>query len=129
MDLNAISGDIVDSAMKIHKMFGPGLLESAYERLLKIELTKRGHNVECQKSVDFEYEGESFKDAFRMDMVVDNSVVIELKSTAAMNPVYAKQLRTYLVLSGLHLGLVVNFGLALMKDGIVRVINDVIPKT
>ena len=129
MDLNAISGDIVDSAMKIHKMFGPGLLESAYERLLMIELTKRGHNVECQKSVDFEYEGESFKDAFRMDMVVDNSVVIELKSTAAMNPVYAKQLRTYLVLSGLHLGLVVNFGLALMKDGIVRVINDVIPKT
>lgn len=123
-DVRRITGDIIDSAMKIHKMFGPGMLESVYERMLAIELKRRGHSVECQKAVGFTYEDEDFEDAFRLDLLVDGEVVVELKSTGAMNPVFAKQLRTYLVLSGLEIGLVVNFGMALMKDGIVRVINS-----
>lgn len=123
-DVRRITGDIIDSAMKIHKMFGPGLLESVYERMLSIELRKRGHVVECQKPIGFVYEGETFGDAFRLDLLVDGTVVVELKSTSAMNPVFAKQLRTYLVLSGLEIGLVMNFGMALMRDGIVRVINS-----
>ena len=123
-DTSRITGDIIDSAMKIHKMFGPGMLESVYERMLAIELKRRGHSVECQKAVGFTYEGEAFEDAFRLDLLVDGEIVVELKSTGAMNPVFAKQLRTYLVLSGLGIGLVVNFGMALMKDGIVRVINS-----
>ena len=123
-DIRQITGDIIDSAMKIHKMFGPGMLESVYERILAIELKRRGHVVECQKAIGFRYEGEAFEDAFRLDLLVDGEVVVELKSTGAMNPVFAKQLRTYLVLSGLEVGLVVNFGMALMKDGIVRVINS-----
>lgn len=72
----------------------------------------------------FVYEGETFGDAFRLDLLVDGTVVVELKSTSAMNPVFAKQLRTCLVLSGLEIGLVMNFGMALMRDGIVRVINS-----
>ena len=123
-DVRQITGDIIDSAMKIHKMFGPGMLESVYERMLAIELKRRGHGVECQKSIGFMYEGEAFEDAFRLDLLVDGEVVVELKSTSTMNPVFAKQLRTYLVLSGLEIGLVINFGMALMKDGIVRVINS-----
>ena len=122
--VNRITGDISDSAMKIHKMFGPGMLESVYERMLAIELRKRGHVVECQKQIGFVYEGESFDDAFRLDLLVDSNVVVELKSTSTMNPVFAKQLRTYLVLSGLEIGLVVNFGMALLKEGIVRVVNN-----
>ena len=124
MELNQITGDIIDSAMKIHKMFGPGMLESVYERMLAIELRKRGHLVECQKQIGFVYEGEKFEDAFRLDLLVDSSVVVELKSTSVMNPVFAKQLRTYLVLSGLEIGLVVNFGMATLKEGLVRVINS-----
>ena len=124
MELNQITGDIIDSAMKIHKMFGPGMLESVYEWMLAIELRKRGHLVECQKQIGFVYEGEKFEDAFRLDLLVDSSVVVELKSTSVMNPVFAKQLRTYLVLSGLEIGLVVNFGMATLKEGLVRVINS-----
>ena len=123
-DARRITGDIIDSAMKIHKMFGPGMLESVYERMLAIELKKRGHVVECQKTIGFTYEGEAFDDAFRLDLLVDREGVVELKSTGAMNPVFSKQLRTYLVLSGLEIGLVMNFGMALMKDGIVRVVNS-----
>ena len=124
MELNQITGDVIDAAVKIHKTFGPGMLESVYERILAIELRKRGHVVECQRPIGFVYEGETFEDAFRIDLLVDEKVVIELKSTGAMNPVFAKQLRTYLVLSGLEIGLVLNFGMAMMKDGIVRVINS-----
>ena len=123
-DINQVTGDIIDSALKVHRMFGPGMLESVYERLLAIELRKRGYKVDCQKPIGFAYEGESFDDAFRLDLLVDDAVVVELKSTGTMNPVFAKQLRTYLVLSGLTIGLVVNFGMSLLKDGIVRVINS-----
>lgn len=124
MEINEITGDVLDASVKIHKMFGPGLLESVYEHLLAMELCKRGHRVERQKSVSFRYEDVLFEGAFRMDLLVDGRVVVELKSTSAMHPVYAKQVRTYLVLAGLEVGLLVNFGMPTLKEGFVRVINS-----
>jgi iron complex transport system substrate-binding protein len=115
----------LDASVKIHKLFGPGLLESVYERLLAVELRKRGHRVECQKAISFTYEGEVFDNAFCVDMIVDNEIVVELKSTGAMNPVYPKQLRTYLVLLGKELGVLINFGMATLKEGFKRVVNNV----
>ena len=123
MTENEISGDVLDAAYKIHTRFGPGLLESVYESLLAIELEKRGHKVERQKWISFEYEGVKLENAFRLDLLVDDSVVVELKSTEQMNPVFMKQVKTYLAIMELHLGLVVNFGLATIKDGFVRVVN------
>ena len=123
MTENGISGDVLDAAYKIHAKFGPGLLESVYEQLLALELEKRGHKVERQKWISFEYEGVKLENAFRLDLLVDDSVVVELKSTEQMNPVFMKQVKTYLVILGLHLGLVVNFGLATIKEGFVRVVN------
>ncbi|MBR4251848.1 MAG: GxxExxY protein [Kiritimatiellae bacterium] len=123
MTENEISGDVLDAAIKIHKQFGPGLLESVYETLLAIELRKRGHTVGTQQPVSFEYEGVRIDNAFRLDMLVDGKVVVELKSTEQMHPVFAKQVKTYLVVLKLHLGLVVNFGLATVKDGFVRIVN------
>lgn len=126
-ELNAITGDILDAALKIHVNLGPGLLESVYEQLLAVELERRGHRVERQKEVSFAYEGIRFENAFRMDLLVDGCVVVELKSTGAMSPVYPKQVRTYLVLCGLQVGMVVNFGMATLKEGVVRVLNGHAP--
>ncbi len=123
MTENEISGDVVDAAVKLHQRLGPGLLESAYEMILAAELTRRGHKVERQVSVSFEYEGMSFNDAFRADMLVDGQVVVELKATEQKNPVFPRQLKTYLVLMKKHLGLLLNFGQAKMVSGIERVVN------
>ena len=123
MTENEISGDVVDAAVKLHQRLGPGLLESAYEMILAAELTRRGHKVERQVSVSFEYEGMSFNDAFRADMLVDGQVVVELKATEQKNPVFPRQLKTYLVLMKKHLGLLLNFGQAKMVNGIERVVN------
>jgi len=83
MTENEITGDILDAAIKIHRKFGPGMLESVYERLLEAELLKRGHSVERQKSVSFEYEGMTLEDAFRVDLLVDERIVVELKAVDA----------------------------------------------
>ena len=123
MTENEISGDVLDAAIKIHRAFGPGLLESVYETVLAIELEKRGHKVERQKWISFEYEGVRLENAFRLDLLVDNTVVVELKSTEQMNPVFMKQVKTYLVIMKLHLGLVVNFGMETLRDGYARVVN------
>ena len=123
MTENEISGDVLDAAIKIHRAFGPGLLESVYETLLAIELEKRGHKVERQKWISFAYEGVRLENAFRLDLLVDNTVVVELKSTEQMNPVFMKQVKTYLVIMKLHLGLVVNFGMETLRDGYARVVN------
>ncbi len=127
MELNEITGDVLDASVKIHKMLGPGLLESVYERLLCIELEKRGHVVERQKQISFVYEGVLFENAFKVDIMVDGMVVVELKSTSQMHPVYPKQVRTYLVLTGLTVGLLVNFGMSTLKEGFVRIANGFTP--
>ena len=123
MTENEISGDVLDAAIKIHRAFGPGLLESIYESLLTIELEKRGHKIERQKWITFEYEGVRLENAFRLDLLVDDTIIVELKSTEQMNPVFMKQVKTYLVIMKLHLGLVVNFGMETLRDGYARVIN------
>ena len=115
---------IIDACVCVHKKFGPGLLESVYEKILMVELQKRGLVVECQKSLPVVYEGVCFEDAYRIDLLVNNEVVVELKSTNVMHPVYAKQLKTYLALSGLHVGILANFGMAIMKDGLKRVVYE-----
>ena len=123
MSENEITKDILDSAIKIHRQFGPGMLESVYEQLLAVELTRRGHKVERQKGVSFEYEGVKLDTAFRLDMLVDDTIIVELKSTEHMQPVYLKQVKTYLVVMGLHVGVLVNFGMDQLKDGYARVVN------
>lgn len=123
MNLKEITGDVVDAAVQIHKTLGPGLLESVYELILEAELKRRGHCVERQKDISFDYQGIHFENAFRLDMLVDDSVILELKSTEKMAPVFAKQLKTYLVLTGKTVGLVLNFGMTTMKEGVCRVAN------
>ena len=123
MTENEISGDVLDAAIKIHRTFGPGLLESVYESLLTIELEKRGHKVVRQKWISFEHEGVRLENAFRLDLLVDDKIIVELKSTEQMNPVFMKQVKTYLVIMKLHLGLVVNFGMETLRDGFSRVVN------
>lgn len=120
---NEISGDIVDAAVKLHQRLGPGLLESAYEMILAAELVRRGHRVETQVPVSFDYEGMKFENAFRVDMIVDEQIVVELKATEQKNPVFARQLKTYLVLMNKHIGLLLNFGQMKMVNGIERIIN------
>ncbi len=124
MDENQTTQDILDASMKLHRQFGPGLLESVYEQLLAIELEHRGHTVERQKTISFEYEGVHVDNAFRLDLLVDGKVIVELKSTEQMLPVYAKQVKTYLLLTGLQVGLLVNFGTNYLKDGFLRIVNN-----
>ena len=120
---NEITCDILDAAIKVHRKFGPGMLESVYERLLEAELVKRRHEVERQKSVSFEYEGMTLEDAFRVDLFVDGRIVVELKTTEKMNPLFLKQVKTYLIAMNLPLGLLINFGMEKLVDGYVRVVN------
>ena len=94
-----------------------------YKRLLEAELVKRGHTVERQKQVSFEYEGMTLEDAFRVDLFVDGRIVVELKAVEKMNPLFLKQVKTYLIAMNLPLGLLINFGMEKLVDGYVRVVN------
>lgn len=124
MNENEISRIIVDCCFKIHTILGPGLLESVYEEVLSHELIKRGLIVERQKGIPVIYENLKMELGFRADLFVENKVIIELKSIDAIAPVHSKQLLTYLKLTGLKLGLLVNFNEALIKDGIKRIVNN-----
>lgn len=123
MNPNEITRQIVDAAYKLHVALGPGLLETVYEVTLCHELRKRGLRVQRQVPLAIEYDGLKFDEGFRIDLLVEDSVVVELKSTESNHPVYAKQLRTQLVLTKLQVGLVLNFGLDKLKDGITRIVN------
>jgi len=120
---NEIGKIIVDSALTIHRELGPGLLESVYEVILAYELQQRGFNVQRQVPVSIEYRGMKFDAAFRADIVVEDKVIIELKSVEQVSQAHKKQLQTYLRLTGCKLGFVLNFGEALMKRGITRAVN------
>lgn len=126
MNENEIGKIIVDAAVTLHKELGPGLLESVYEVLLAHELEKCGLAVERQVAIPIEYHGISFSEGFRADIVVESKVIIELKSVETINKSHKKQLLTYLRLTGYKLGYLLNFGEALMKDGISRIINGTI---
>ena len=123
MTENEIAKRILDAAFVIHSKLGPGLLESVYEVILSNELQKRGLTAERQKPMPILYDNIRFDEAFRSDLVVNEKVIAELKSVEALAPVHAKQLLTQLRLSGLKLGLLINFGEAHLKNGIKRVIN------
>lgn len=124
MNENDISKIIVDCCFKVHTQLGPGLLESVYEEVLAYELMKRGLNVERQKAIPVLYDQIKMELGFRADLIVENKVIIELKSVDTLAPVHSKQLLTYLRLSNLKLGLLVNFNEALIKDGIKRIVNN-----
>lgn len=124
MNENELSRIIVDSAYKIHTTLGPGLLESVYEAVLAYELEKRGLEIICQQAIPVVYDEVKLELGFRADIIVNRKVVIEVKSAEAISPVHAKQLRTYLRLLDLRLGLLINFNVNLIKDGITRVVNN-----
>jgi GxxExxY protein len=123
MTENEIARQVVDAAYKIHTRFGPGLLESAYQAMLAHELRQRGLQVECEQPIPLIYDGIELKVGFRADMIVEGRVIVELKSVEALVPVHKKQLITYLKLADKRLGLLINFGSAYIKDGIVRLVN------
>jgi GxxExxY protein len=123
MTENEISRQIVDAAFQIHTRLGPGLLESVYEVLMAHELRKRGLRAERQVPVRIAYDGIVFDEGFRADLIVEDLVIVELKSVETTAPVHGKQVLTYLRLTGKRLGLLVNFGEALIKHGIERVAN------
>jgi GxxExxY protein len=123
MTENEIARDVVDAAYGIHKHFGPGLHETVYEVCLVHELKKRGHAVERQRVVRVKYDSITFEEGFRADVVVDDQIVLELKSVERIHPIHKKQLLTYLRLMNKRLGLVINFNEELIKTGIARVVN------
>lgn len=120
---NKIAKLVVDAAYHVHTTLGPGLLESVYEVVLAHEIEKRGLALDRQVSIPIQYEGLVFDEGFRADMVVDGSVIIELKSVESVAPVHKKQLLTYLRLADKRLGLLLNFGAPLIKKGIFRIVN------
>ena len=119
-----ITSHIVDAALQIHRDLGPGLLESVYEAILARELVTRGLLVERQKAIDFEYRGEKYQEGFRIDLLVEHDVVVELKSVEHISMVHTKQLLTYLKLLNAPVGLLINFGGATLKEGLKRVVNS-----
>lgn len=125
--LDEITGAIVDAAMKIHRELGPGLLESVYEAVLARALERRGLRVERQKVVRFEYDGMVFEESLRTDLIVEERVIVELKSVEKLAPVHGKQLLTYLRLMKLPVGLLINFGEGTLKEGLHRVVNHLDP--
>jgi GxxExxY protein len=126
---NQIAAVVVDSVYKIHKTLGPGLLESAYEAILVYELEKRGLKVATQVSVPVVYEAVTLDIGFRADLIVEDLVIVELKSVEKIIPVHKKQLLTYLRLADKRLGLLINFGEEMIKDGISRVANGLPEKS
>jgi len=122
MNENQIGKEVVDSAVRIHRVLGPGLLESVYEVVLAKELEGRGFSLKRQVWIPVEYEEIHFSEGFRADIIVEGKVILELKSLERVEKVHYKQLFTYLKLSRLKLGYLLNFGSGLMKEGITRVV-------
>jgi iron complex transport system substrate-binding protein len=126
-DVNEVTREIVDAAYSVHTRLGPGLFESVCEAVLGQELERRGFTVRRQMAVPLEVDGLHFEEAFRVDLLVDQRVVVELKSIEQLAPVHTKQVLTYLRLMKLPLGLLINFGGATLKEGLRRVVNAYAP--
>lgn len=123
-ELEAAASDVVDAALLLHRALGPGLLESVYELLLAAELEHRGRTVLRQQPVNFTFNGMRFDAAFRVDLIVEPGLIVEIKSVERLSGVHGKQLLTYLRLMEQPLGLLVNFGGETLKEGVKRVINS-----
>ncbi len=123
--IDEITGAVIDASIQIHRALGPGLLESVYEVILARELERRGLRVERQKAIRFEYDGMIFEEGFRVDLLVEGQIIVELKSLEKLTPIHGKQVLTYLRLMNLPVGLLLNFGAVVLKDGIQRIVTNV----
>jgi GxxExxY protein len=121
---NAVAQQIVDAAYRVHTTLGPGLLESVYQAALAYELEKRGLRVARQQAIPVVYETVRAATGFHADLIVEEQVIVEIKAVEAVAPVHKKQLLTYLKLADKRLGLLINFNVALIKDGITRIVNE-----
>lgn len=121
-DIEAIGKDIVDAAFQIHKQFGPGLLESAYQECHVYELRKRGRIVQAELVLPIEYDGQQFDKGYRIDELVDDLVIVENKAVDEIHPIFMAQLLTYMRLKNIKLGFLINWNVKLMKNGIQRVV-------
>lgn len=122
-DVNKLSSRVIGSAIEVHKTLGPGLLESTYEECLCHELNLQGLAFERQKPLPITYKDRKLDCGYRLDVLVEDKIILELKSCEKIDPIHKAQLLTYLRLSGLQLGLILNFNVTLMRDGIVRIVN------
>jgi len=125
MELNEISGTVVNAAMKVHTTLGPGLLENAYEACLLHELKKCGVNTRSQMTLPVQYDGEVIDIGYRLDLLVEDQVIVELKAVERTLPIHEAQLLSYLKLSDKRLGLLINFNVLHLKDGIRRMVNKI----
>lgn len=123
-DIDLISGDVVDVALRLHRELGPGLLESVYELVLAARLAAMGYSVARQRSIDIEFEGVRVDGAFKIDLMIDERLIVEIKSVERLAPVHAKPLLTYLRLTGQPVGLLINFGGETLREGIRRLVNN-----
>jgi len=124
VDVEQVAQQIVDAAIKVHRALGPGLLESAYQACMAYELRKRGLRVECELQLPVVYDGVQIDVGYRIDMLVEDSVIVENKAVEKLLPVHQAQLLSYLKLRGCHLGFLLNWNVPLMKQGIKRMVND-----
>ena len=124
MDINKLSSRIIGAAIEVHKALGPGLLESAYEKCICHELSIGGLSLERQKPLAVRYKGINLDCGYRLDVVVEDAIILELKSCEKIEPIHKAQLLTYLKLSGFKLGLLLNFNVTLMREGLVRIVNE-----
>ena len=124
MDINKLSSKIIGAAIEVHKALGPGLLESTYEECLCYEFSLRRISYEKQKPLPVVYKEKQLDCGYRIDVVVENAIILELKACEKIEPIHKAQLLTYLKLSGLKLGLLLNFNVPIMRDGIVRIVNE-----
>ena len=124
MQFDDLSNRIIGFAIDIHKQLGPGLLESTYQNCLALELTQAGISFEKEKKIDIVYKGSIIESAFKADFIIDNKIIIELKSVQALSDVHIAQILTYMKLSKLQIGLLINFNVVLLKDGIKRYVQS-----
>jgi GxxExxY protein len=118
--INTITGKVIQCAIEVHRVLGPGLLESVYEKCLAYELTKNGLNIETQKELPLRYKEVQLDCEFRLDIVVEKAVVIEIKSVEKILPIHEAQILTYMKLAGIKTGLLINFNVRLLKEGLKR---------
>ena len=126
-ELDDVTAQIIDAALTVHRKIGPGLLESVYETILAAELVRRGLRIERQKEVDFDFDGLHFTRGFRLDLLVEESIAVEIKSVERLKLIHKTQLLTYLRLMNLPIGLLINFGGLTLRDGLVRLVNRLPP--
>jgi iron complex transport system substrate-binding protein len=129
VELDQITGAIIDESMRLHRTVGPGLFESVYQQILVDSIQRRGLRVEQNVGIAFEYGGRLFRNGFRVDLLVEEAVIVELKAVERLAPVHSQQLLTYLRLMRLPVGLLINFGGATLREGPRRVVNELNPQS